>query len=527
MKYKFGDFELDLAKVELRAKGELRHLEPQVFALIAYLVENRDRLVSRDELLEKVWDGRMVSDSALASRVKAARQALGDDGRAQRVIRTIHGQGFRFVAEVHAVHDELRIEPTTDIEQDGAARGRALRFPGDPARRPSIAVLPFRLVGDADPHVAVADALPHDLITELARLRWLFVTARGSSFRLREPNPDIVEVGRVLNARYCMSGTVEMEGRRIFVTAELGETRDGGVIWAERYSGSIDDVHAMRSEIRSKILTALEIQIPLHEAAQAQLTVTENLDAWSAYHLGLQHMYRFNRRDNAIATELFTRAVSQDPCFARAHAGLSFVHFQTAFMGHADDLAKERALSRSCAQRGLDLDPLDPFVNFTMGRTFWLEGDLERGLAWLERATSLSPNYAQGIYARAWTETLSGRELDGREHVDLAMRLSPIDPLFYGMLGTRAFTHMAQGEDPEAAWWAEQAARSPGAHVLIAMIAAAAQALAGNGPLAESWAKEVRKRNPHLTRKDFFHAFPFKSEAVHTRVSAALKNLGF
>jgi len=527
MKYRFGGFELDLAKVELRAEGELRPLEPQVFALVAYLVEHRDRLVSRDELLEKVWEGRMVSDSALASRVKAARKTLNDDGRAQRFIRTIHGQGFRFVAEVHAVHDELRIDSSADIGRDGAAGDRSPGSRGDPQRRPSIAVLPFRLIGDAGPHVAVADALPHDLITELARLRWLFVTARGSSFRLRQPNQDIVEVGRVLNVRYCMSGTFEMVGRSISVTVELAETRDGGVIWAERYTGSIDDIHAMRSEISSKILTALEIQIPLHEAAQAQLTVTENLDAWSAYHLGLQHMYRFNRRDNAIATELFTRAVTQDPLFARAHAGLSFVHFQTAFLGYSDDLATEKALSRSYAQRGLDLDPLDPFVNFTMGRTFWLEGDLERALAWLERATSLSPNYAQGIYARAWTETLSGRELDGREHVDLAMRLSPIDPLFYGMLGTRAFTHMALGEDLEAARWAELAARSPGAHVLIAMVAAVAQALAGQSCEAESWAKEVRKRNPHLTREDFFCAFPFKSKVVHTRVSAALQSLGF
>ena len=388
-------------------------------------------------------------------------------------------------------------------------------------------MLPFRLVGDAGPYVAAADALPHDLITELARLRWLFVTARGSSFRLREPSPDTVEVGRLLGVRYCLSGTVEVADRSLTVTAELAETRGGAVIWAERYTGSIDDVHAVRAEIRSKILTALEIQIPLHEAARARLMGTENLDAWSAYHLGLQHMYRFNRGDNVIATELFERAVTQDPNFARAHAGLSFVHFQTAFMGYADDLAGERALSRSSAQRGLDLDPLDPFVNFTMGRTFWLEGDLESGLAWLERATSLSPNYAQGIYARGWTETLSGRELEGREHVDLAIRLSPLDPLFYGMLGTRAFTHMARGEDLEAASWAERAARSPGAHVLIAMIAAAAHALAGHDPQASSWANNVRDRNPRLTRGDFFRAFPFKSEEMHSRVSAALQSLGF
>ncbi len=526
MKYSFGGFELDLTKVELRAEGEARPLEPQVFALIAYLVENRERLVSRDELLEKVWDGRLVSDSALASRVKAARQALGDDGKAQRFIRTIHGKGFRFVAVVHAERDEPRLVEA-HLGMSDAARDLALVAAGLDQTRPSIAVLPFRPVGDAGPYAAAADAVPHDLITELARLRWLFVTARGSSFRLREPSPDIVEVGRLLGVRYCLSGTVEVAGRSLTVTAELAETLTGAVIWAERYTGSIDDVHAVRAEIRSKILTALEIQIPLHEAARARLVGTENLDAWSAYHLGLQHMYRFNRGDNAIAAGLFERAVKQDPNFARAHAGLSFVHFQTAFMGHADDLARERALSRSYAQRGLDLDPLDPFVNFTMGRTFWLEGDLESGLAWLERSTSLSPNYAQGIYARAWTETLSGRELEGREHVDLAIRLSPLDPLFYGMLGTRAFTHIAQGEDLEAASWAERAARSPGAHVLIAMIAAAAHSLAGHDSQARSWANNVRERNPHLTREEFFRAFPIKPEAMHRRLSAALQSLGF
>src|SRR5690606_31170569 len=159
------------------------------------------------------------------------------------------------------------------------------------------------------------------------------------------------------------------------------------------FSGSIDDVHALRTELRSKLLTALEIRIPLHEAARARLAISENLDAWSAYHLGLQHVYRFNRKDNVAAARLFDGAVRLDPGFARAHAGQSFVHFQNAFLHQSDDIPSEIALARSCAERGLSLDPLDPFVNFTMGRSFWLEGELDRGLSWLERATSLSPHY--------------------------------------------------------------------------------------------------------------------------------------
>ena len=162
-----------------------------------------------------------------------------------------------------------------------------------------------------------------------------------------------------------------------------------------------------------------------------------------------------------------------------------------------------------------------------MGRTFWLEGDLDGSLGWLERSTAISPNYAQGIYARAWTETLAGRGLEGRGHVDFAMKLSPLDPLYYAMLGTRAFTHMTLGEDAEAAQWAERAARSPGAHVLIAMIAAAAQALAGDAARAAAWASNVRERNAALTREDFFRSFPMKSETAKARVSGALARLGF
>ncbi len=514
MLYRFGYFELDTAKAELRANGATRPVEPQVFGLIALLVENRERLVSKDEILEKVWDGRIVSDAAIASRVKSARQALDDDGQAQRCIKTIHRQGFRFVADVNVAR-------TVQLVDQPVAQS------AEQASRPSIAVLPFRLMGEAGPYAAIADALPHELITELSRLRWLFVTARGSSFRLRAPDMDMGEVGRVLGVRYCLSGTVDVAGSNLAVTVELVDTRDGGVVWAERFAGSIDDVHTIREEIRSRILTALEIQIPLHEATLARLTVTENLDAWSAYHLGLQHMYRFNRTDNAAATAMFQQAVARDPGFARAHAGLSFVHFQTAFMRHTDDIAGEAELARRFAQRGLELDPLDPFVNFTMGRTFWLAGDLDSGLAWLERATSISPNYAQGIYARAWTETLAGRGLEGRGHVDLAMRLSPLDPLYYAMLGTRAFTHMVVGEDAAAAEWAERAARAPGAHVLIAMIACATQSIVGDDMRAAEWAANVRSRNPVLARADFFRSFPMKSEVTKARLAGALERFGF
>lgn len=518
MIYRFDPFELDMARFELRKDGRPCPLEPQVFALLAHLVECRDRLVSKQELFEKIWDGRVVADSTLASRIKSARQALGDDGKSQRLIKTVHGKGFRFVADVEAGDGFLGSGPATATDQVATDAD---------SQQPSIAVLPFQTIGESGPYANIAEGLSHELITELARLRWLFVIARGSSFRFREAWLDLGEIGKVLNVRYCLTGSVECSGSKIIVTTELVDTRSGEAVWGERFSGYVDDVHAMRQEICSKILTALEVQIPLHEASRARLLSSDNLDAWSAYHLGLQHLYRFNRADNAAATAMFGRAVSLDPDFARAHAGLSFVHFQTAFMHQTDDVATEIELARSCAQRGLDIDPLDPFVNFTMGRSFWLESELEHARSWLERATTLSPNYAQGMYALAWTNTIAGGDVDGRSQIDLAMRLSPLDPLYYAMLGARGFTHIARAEYREALEWTERAARAPGAHVFMALLAAAAQKLAGDDARAGKWAADVRERGPLLNRDDFFRGYPVQAEPMRTRVDDALASLGF
>jgi TolB-like protein/Tfp pilus assembly protein PilF len=519
MIYQFEQFELDMARFELHEDGAVHPLEPQVFALLAYLVEHRERMVPKDELFEKLWDGRVVTDSTLTSRVKSARQALGDSGKAQRFIKTIHRKGFRFVASVRVARSSSLVLPGDSTDKPDVAV--------ETLQRPSIAVLPFRNHTATSPYGTLAEGLAHELITELARLRWLLVIARGSSFRFREADLDLREVGQVLGVRYCLSGGVQVNGRKLAVAAELADTRTGEVVWAEQYTGYVDDVHSVRAEIKSKILASLEIQIPLHEAAAARLISSQNLDAWSAYHLGLQHLYRFNRNDNAVAAELFEHAVKQDDNFARAHAGLSFVHFQTAFMRQTDDIPAEIALARSCAQRGLDIDPLDPFANFTMGRSYWLKPDLDSARLWLERATSLSPNYAQGMYALAWTNTIAGAERDGRKQLDMAMRLSPLDPLYYAMLGARGFIHIARGEYAEAVIWTDQAARSPGAHVFMALLAAVAQALAGDTIRATAWAADVRERGPLLSGVDFFRGYPVKAEPMRTRIADALEGLGF
>ncbi|CAN0096489.1 unnamed protein product, partial [Phaeothamnion confervicola] len=491
-------------------------VEPQVFALLRFLIENRDRMVTKDEIVTAVWSGRIVSDSAIASRVKSARQAIGDDGRAQVSIRTVHGMGFSFVADVTT---RAAVTLAGSRETDG----------GEPPlrhSRPSIAVLPFRLIGAAEPGFPIAEALPHDLITELSRLHWLFVIARGSSFRFRGANAKLDEVRSKLNVQYCLTGIVEMFGKTMSVSVELSDTRDRGIVWSERFRADIGAVHEIRDQIINAVTSAVEVRIPFNEAQRAQLKSPENLDAWSAYHLGLHHMYRFNKVDNDTATGLFERAIAMEPGFARAYAGLSFTHFQNAFLRYAEN-SEATKLAQRYASQSLERDALDPFGHFTMGRAHWLCGDLEASLPWLERANSLNPNYAQAKYSRGWAEALLGSADASQANIAAALALSPLDPFVYGMLGVRALSHLVLEDAAQAADWAERAANSPGAHALIEMIAAVAHGLNGNDARSMAWAESARARAGHLSKADFLRAFPFRDLPTRARVTGMLGKLGF
>lgn len=514
MIYGFGEFELDTERVELREGGVTRAVEPQVFALLRFLIEHRDRMVTKDEIIEAVWEGRIVSDSAVTSRIKSARQIVGDDGRSQTVIRTVHGRGFAFIAEVRARSDIIvrpAIEPLITPEQ--------------PHSRPSIAVLPFRVVGSTEPNFPIADALPYDLIVELSRLRWLFVIARGSSFRFREPDTALDDVKAQLNVQYCLTGMVELSDKAMSISVELSSTADKGIVWSERFRGPLEAVHEIRDRIVVAVINAVEVRIPFNEAQRALLKSPENLDAWSSYHLGLHHMYRFNKADNDAATALFERAINLEPGFARAHAGLSFTHFQNAFLRYTD-IAEATKLAHRYASQSLERDPLDPFSHFTMGRVQWLRADLEASLPWLEQASTLNPNYAQAIYSRGWAEALLGSSSASQQNIASALALSPVDPFVYGMLGVRAMSHLVQNELPQAAEWSERAANSPGAHALIEMIAVAAHGLNGDETRAQAWAASARARAGHLGREDFLRAFPFRDTAIRTRISKTLTRYG-
>ena len=517
----FGEYELDTAAVELRRNSISVPVEPQVFRVLALLLEQRERMVSREELIEQVWGGRFISDTAISSRIKGARRAIGDDGKAQTLIRTIHGVGFRFVGQVTVKQIPAK---TSKLQlSDGTTSAATTTL-----AKPSIAVLPFQPLGSDLRGQMFARALSHDLITALSRLSWLKVIARGSTFRFPTGAQQNSAAARALGARYELGGAILSSDRALTIMVELIDTDSEAIIWADTLTGSVDDIHSLRNDIAQRACHATEVSVPNFEAELARLKVPSDLDAWESFHLGLAHMYRFNAADNQLAAAMFTRALTLAPGFARAHAGLSFSNFQNAFMRYPGvDLRVDARGARTSAERALELDAKDAFANFTMGRSYWLEGDLARSLAWLDRATTLNPNFAQGQYALGWARTLLGEVNAGSEAIEEALGLSPMDPLLYGMLATKAFSALLTGDFPTAAKWANEAADSPGAHGLISMIAVATNGLVGDQRSAAAAADQARVRQPQIDRHHFFKAFPFVDDEVRRILDAQLAKFGF
>jgi TolB-like protein len=474
-------------------------------------------MVTKDEIVAAVWHGLAVSDASISSRIRSARQAVADDGSHQSTIQTVHGRGFRFVAEV------------TDIKPASIPSLEVGDPQGHPTGRPTIAVLPFQPLGVATELAILGEAIPHEIIQALSRLRWLAVIARGSSFRFRQASSDVNldVVATALAARYLLSGIVESQDRKIAVTVELTDTNSHEVLWVDRLVCPLEGVEDLRAQIVMHLVAALEIHIPFNEARVARLNGPDGLDAWANYHLGLGHLYRFTPADIALAETFFERAVAADPQFARAHAGLSFTSFLYAFLRL--DCERESAVraARRHAERSLELDALDPFTNFTMGRSFWLTGEPEVAALWLGRATTLNPNYAQGFYASAFTAMLTGDASATSSALDTSLHLSPLDPLLYGVHGVRAQMLIQQEDHQTAAGWADRAATTPGAHYLIAMIALVANGLAGRHNKASHWLREVHRLRPDATAQDYFTAFPTQDAASRKRIAAELDRHDF
>jgi DNA-binding SARP family transcriptional activator/cytochrome c-type biogenesis protein CcmH/NrfG len=392
----------------------------------------------------------------------------------------------------------LAIQERREEGTDTARRSRA-----------SVAVMPF-IDRSSAPQArgGVADAVAHDVITRLAKLRSLFIIAQGTVFALHERGLGAEEAGRLLNVDYVAGGSTRVLGTRLTVTVELTDTRSARIVWAETFDLTFDDAFAVLDEIGNRIVASIVSEIETAERNRAILTPPSSLDAWGAHHRGLWHMYQLRQADNEQARHFFETALRLDPTFSRAYAGLSFTHFQDAFQNWTDRAASMEQAYRAAA-RGLMADERDPAVHWAMGRAYMLRGQSDESISALTRSIDLSPNFALGHYYFAFVHAIVGDPRAAVTAADYSRHLSPFDPMLLGMLGTRAVALVRLGQFEEAASWAVKAAARPNAFPHMQAIAACCLALAGSLEQARAHVAAVRHTAPRYRLADFFTAFPF------------------
>jgi TolB-like protein/Flp pilus assembly protein TadD len=408
----FGDFDLDTDRRELKRHGELIPLEPQVFDLLVHLVANRDRVVSKDDLIASVWGGRIVSDSTLASRINALRRAVGDSGERQHLIRTIARKGVRFVGDVR---EQRPAESSV---------ATALALPD----RPSIAVLPFTDVsGGAEPDY-FGDGMTEEIITALSRVRWFFVIARHSSFAYRNKGMDAKQIARELGVRYVLAGSVRRADDRIRVSAELIEGASGNNVWARSYDRALSDVFVVQDEMTQTIVGAIEPELGRAERERARVKARDSLDAWSIYQRGMFHLYRCTREELAEARKLFRQAIAIDPELGPAYSGEAEAYYYEVVYGFARSNDENREKAIAPAHRAVTLDAEDAGAHCTLGRIRYLRHEYPPAISELETALALNPSLALAHYGLGATLVFSGRAAESLAHLKAAIRLSPHDP---------------------------------------------------------------------------------------------------
>ncbi|MBW9113319.1 transcriptional regulator [Rhizobium cauense] len=408
---------------------------------------------------------------------------------------------------------------TARAQTDAAFRRQQPRANGMPAsspldteispgerRRASIAIMPFNELSAVAVPGGPSDALAYDIITRLAKLRSFHVIAQGTMFALRERHHTVEETARLLGVDYVVDGSFQRMGDRIIVRVELTEARTARIAWAEVFERRVAETFLLLEEIGSRIVVSIEREVETIESNRALMKAPSSLDAWEAHHRGLWHMYRFTKSDNEQAQHFFERAIGLDPTFARAHAGLSFTHFQSAFQ-HWADRDIEAELAYRAASQSMMADDRDPTAHLAMGRALWLRALHDQSVSELQQAVELSPSFAIAHYSLAFVQSQSGDPNAAILAADHSRALSPFDPLLFGMLASRALALVRLGSFEEAAEWGVKAAARPNAHAHILAIAALCLSIAGRLSEGQSYLAMIHERYPAYRLDDFMSAF--------------------
>jgi TolB-like protein/class 3 adenylate cyclase/Tfp pilus assembly protein PilF len=500
----FAECAIDLHRRELQRDGRMVHVEPQVYDLLVYLVQNRDRVISRDELFDNIWNGRIVSDAALSSRVNAARKAIGDDGNRQALIKTIHRRGFRFVGVV----EETATAPVADPSKTEERRVEARLAPTLASRKPSIAVLRFANLSQEPDTDYFSYGLTEDVIRLLARHRWLDVLSRHSAAAFHGRSTDPRTIGSELGIRYLVHGNVMKRSERVSITVDLVSAETGHQLWWESYDFALESILDVQQKMAQQIAAVIEPELARLEREAAVRRPPVSLGAWDCYQRGLYHLWGFTSPGLEEGEAMFRRAIELDPGFARAHGALAYVTLQKLVQREPSERPTllEEALRHG--RTAVALDDQDCMNLCVMGRVLCFRHDYEEAIAFLEQAIRVNPSFAQAYFALGFTLVVSGKARDALPYLDRAAELSPRDPHLASFHTIRAVGHFALGEIDAAERFARMATRIPNANHWPFALLASLLAIRQRRHEMQRAVDVLLQRNPDYSiataRSDFF-----------------------
>ena len=448
MRYLFDEHVFDTDRRELHRGADVVPVAPQVFDLLDYLIRNRERVVSKDDLIDAIWNGRSVSDAALTTRLNAARNAIGDTGEDQRFIKTLPRKGFRFVGRVV----EAQGPPGAAAADNSIAP--ALTLPN----KPSIAVLPFsNLSGDPEQDY-FADGMVDDITTALSQFKSLFVIARNSSFTYKGRAVDIKQVGRELGVRYVLEGSVRKAAGRVRISGQLIDAMTGANLWADRFEGDLSDVFALQDEVTVNVVSTIQPKLLQTEINLA----TRRPNDLSAYDLCLraQHLQSWTRSGSAESLRLASRALEIDPRYGFAATLAAECHLRNVRQGWAADPKSEISEGFRLLRLALSIDGSATLALSMLGRaTASFSADFATAIEMVDRAVALNPNSFRAWEERGWTCLTVGQPEEATRSFERRIRLSPFDPLLFATFAGISAALIGLGRFDEAVSAARKAIR--------------------------------------------------------------------
>ena len=521
MIYKFEDFSLDTDRQELFRGKDRVAIEPQVFDLLHYLVRNRHRVVSKDDLIAAVWKGRIISESTLTSRITAVRHAITDRAEDQRLLRTIARKGLRFVGEVR--EEKNPTAPVQSPSEKQADPARSLALPDSP----SIAVLPFNnLSGDPEQDY-FADGIVEDIITALSRIKWFFIIARNSSFTYKGKNVDVKQIARELGVRYVLEGSVRKVGKRVRITGQLIDGSNAVHIWADTFDGVLNDIFELQDRITASVVSAIEPSLQHAEIARLKYKPTDKFDAYDLMLQALQQWHQFTEVSFQAALDCLDRALVIDPSYAPALAMTAYCYAHRRQQGWSKDIDAEASKGLRLASKAVELAKDDGNVLWMAAAAVWqLELNRQRARELARRSVAANGNSVWGLIVTALIEMTSGNPAEGLTLLRRADRLSPRDPTGWLLAGGMSLAYYLQDKFDDSIQWSQKALAQNPRYVVAIRLLAANYARLGQSDKAAEWVQQLLKGEPALTISKQRSRMMFMDENVWNKLADGLRLAG-